>query len=395
MRTNRNQPPNIKEDTLREIKRLLTGDRESFKPASFKESLKYNFLGITPEREETSGGFGRALIDETKSQFKQLFGIKTSKKEREQEIEAEAEKIRQQQEEESRKKQLEENNAKAITDAATSLKELQETTKAMLGEVTTLRKVTEGSVKREKKGRYRDVDTGRYVSSEKVRETARMGGTDVPTAEEGNAAVISQLEKLNAAMEELDIGDSKTNVNIGNRGILDRLFTRKTTGEVAKKTGTRAATKTASTKAGQKAATSVLGRIGMKGGAGAIAKKIPLLGAAVGLGFGVKRLLEGDAAGAGLEVASGVASTFPGLGTGASVAIDAGLIARDLNKAAALENSAQAATPAPVVVNNVDASSNPVVAPSAPAASQNVTVTLRDSHGSHLRFQENRLTRPM
>ena len=41
--------------------------------------------------------------------------------------------------------------------------------------------------------------------------------------------------------------------------------------------------------------------------------------------------MDGDFLGAGMEVASGAASLVPGLGTAASVAIDAGLIARDMN----------------------------------------------------------------
>ena len=85
-----------------------------------------------------------------------------------------------------------------------------------------------------------------------------------------------------------------------------------------------------------------LGRVGGKlggkvaGGVGkalgkSLLKKIPLVGLIAGLGFGVSRLMSGDWAGALGEVASGAASTIPGLGTAASVAIDAGLAARDMS----------------------------------------------------------------
>lgn len=67
------------------------------------------------------------------------------------------------------------------------------------------------------------------------------------------------------------------------------------------------------------------------GGKSAI-KKIPIIGALAGLGFGAKRLFDGDVLGAVGEVGSGLASTVPGLGTAASVAIDAGLAARDMQK---------------------------------------------------------------
>lgn len=60
-------------------------------------------------------------------------------------------------------------------------------------------------------------------------------------------------------------------------------------------------------------------------------KKLPGVGILAGLAFGADRLLnDGDVTGAILEVASGVVSLVPGVGTGASVAIDAGLAARDM-----------------------------------------------------------------
>tara|TARA_B100000902_G_scaffold204965_1_gene195406 strand:+ start:15782 stop:18145 length:2364 start_codon:yes stop_codon:yes gene_type:complete len=62
-------------------------------------------------------------------------------------------------------------------------------------------------------------------------------------------------------------------------------------------------------------------------------KKIPILGAVAGLGFATSRLLKGDFLGAALEVASGGASILPGAGTGASLGIDALLMARDIKGA--------------------------------------------------------------
>jgi hypothetical protein len=58
-------------------------------------------------------------------------------------------------------------------------------------------------------------------------------------------------------------------------------------------------------------------------------KKIPIIGALAGLGFAAKRAMSGDVVGAGLELASGAAGTIPGIGTLASVGIDAGLAVRD------------------------------------------------------------------
>jgi hypothetical protein len=76
-----------------------------------------------------------------------------------------------------------------------------------------------------------------------------------------------------------------------------------------------------------------------------IGKKIPLVGLGIGLGAAGQRAWSGDFTGAGLEALSGVASTFPGVGTVASTAIDAGLMARDYNKSNPA--SAQSVYPSP------------------------------------------------
>tara|TARA_R110000851_G_C13034836_1_gene561509 strand:- start:651 stop:1472 length:822 start_codon:yes stop_codon:yes gene_type:complete len=67
-----------------------------------------------------------------------------------------------------------------------------------------------------------------------------------------------------------------------------------------------------------------------KGLGKAALKKIPLLGLGAGILFGAQRALSGDFVGAAMEVASGAASTVPGLGTAASVGIDAALMAKDM-----------------------------------------------------------------
>ena len=67
-----------------------------------------------------------------------------------------------------------------------------------------------------------------------------------------------------------------------------------------------------------------------KGLGKAALKKIPLLGLGAGILFGAQRALSGDFVGAAMEVASGASSTVPGLGTAASVGIDAALMAKDM-----------------------------------------------------------------
>jgi hypothetical protein len=62
-------------------------------------------------------------------------------------------------------------------------------------------------------------------------------------------------------------------------------------------------------------------------------KKIPVVGAVAGLGFAAARAMKGDWKGAMGEAASGLLSTIPGVGTAASLAVDAALAARDVSKA--------------------------------------------------------------
>jgi len=71
-------------------------------------------------------------------------------------------------------------------------------------------------------------------------------------------------------------------------------------------------------------------KVGVKGIGKSLGKKIPLLGLGLGAIFAAQRAMQGDFLGAGLELASGAASTVPGVGTAASVGIDAALMAKDM-----------------------------------------------------------------
>jgi len=92
----------------------------------------------------------------------------------------------------------------------------------------------------------------------------------------------------------------------------------------------------AAAKSAVKAGSASVAKTGMKIGAKAVGKsllkKIPIIGALAGVGFALSRAAKGDYAGAALELASGAASIIPGFGTAASVAIDAGLAARDISQ---------------------------------------------------------------
>jgi hypothetical protein len=59
------------------------------------------------------------------------------------------------------------------------------------------------------------------------------------------------------------------------------------------------------------------------GGVMKVFKKVPIIGTLISIGYAVSRFKNGDVIGGGLEVLSGIAGLFPGIGTGISIAIDA------------------------------------------------------------------------
>ena len=110
--------------------------------------------------------------------------------------------------------------------------------------------------------------------------------------------------------------------------------------------GAKAAEK-AGAKAGAKTGAKVLG----KGLFKSALKKIPGVGLVAGGVFAASRALKGDFVGAGLELASGAAGTIPGVGTAASIGIDAALAAKDMGAfgGAPPGSPAEAAQGAPAV----------------------------------------------
>ena len=70
--------------------------------------------------------------------------------------------------------------------------------------------------------------------------------------------------------------------------------------------------------------------IGKKATLSTVAKAIPGLSIIAGVGFGLNALMKGDPVAAGLHVASGIAGTFPGPGTVASVSLSSAAVAREM-----------------------------------------------------------------
>lgn len=81
---------------------------------------------------------------------------------------------------------------------------------------------------------------------------------------------------------------------------------------------------------GKKLGGKAIGKIAGGALAKSLGKKIPLVGLGLGAIFAAQRAMQGDFLGAGLELASGAASTVPGIGTAGSIGIDAALAARDM-----------------------------------------------------------------
>jgi hypothetical protein len=73
-------------------------------------------------------------------------------------------------------------------------------------------------------------------------------------------------------------------------------------------------------------------KAGAKGVGKSVLKKIPVVGALIGLFFGIQRFKKGDIVGGMLEIASGISSIIPGVGTAIGIAIDAFLLFRDFKK---------------------------------------------------------------
>ena len=82
-----------------------------------------------------------------------------------------------------------------------------------------------------------------------------------------------------------------------------------------------------------------LGKFASKG----VLKRIPILGSLVGVGFAVDRLMKGDFAGAAMEAGSAGLGLLdlvaPGVGTGLSLAADAGIAMRDAKRAAEMSGT--------------------------------------------------------
>lgn len=107
----------------------------------------------------------------------------------------------------------------------------------------------------------------------------------------------------------------------------------KTTPETKAKTGVPDVNAEKLAKQTEKAVAKDITKVSEKAAGKGLLKKIPFLGLGIAGAFAADRIGEGDYTGAGMEIASGLMSILPVIGTAGSVGIDVALLARDIQRA--------------------------------------------------------------
>jgi hypothetical protein len=179
----------------------------------------------------------------------------------------------------------------------------------------------------EKTGRFHDtmkgVGGGEMISDAKAKEL----GLEKPITEETTKAAEKTEAKVVEKTTEKAAGKVEAKTT-------EKIVAGAET-EVAKdavKAVEKGGAKEAVQKGGTSAVKEAVAKLGPKFAKGLV-KAVPFVGALAGLAFAIGRASEGDFKGAAAEAVSGGASIFAGPGTAASVAIDVGLLVRDVYKA--------------------------------------------------------------
>ncbi len=86
-------------------------------------------------------------------------------------------------------------------------------------------------------------------------------------------------------------------------------------------------------KSTEKASAKDIAKISEKAAGKGLLKKIPFLGLGIAGAFAADRISDGDYVGAGAEIASGLLSIIPIIGTAGSIGVDVALMARDIKRA--------------------------------------------------------------
>tara|TARA_R100000951_G_scaffold116413_1_gene128115 strand:+ start:1174 stop:3582 length:2409 start_codon:yes stop_codon:yes gene_type:complete len=176
---------------------------------------------------------------------------------------------------------------------------------------------------------------------EGIANNAQFFATAIATI--AGISLIGKFSKLLKLFKGLGSAASKLKGFFGGGGSKVTSAVMKGSGKKVYGAAAQSAVKAGSATAG-KSLTKVAGKAGAKLGGKTLLKRIPILGSVVGLGFAVDRAMKGDFAGAALEVGSAglglLDLAVPGLGTGLSLAVDAGIAARDLKRAGTITPTA-------------------------------------------------------
>ena len=157
-----------------------------------------------------------------------------------------------------------------------------------------------------------------------------LGGLAIPALLVGGGALLAKF--LQNKLKDMNIGDASAGGNIADDAILKG---GRSAVNAASRAGAKALSKEGAKVAGKqtiKTVAKTAGKNVLKGAGKSALKKVPLLGLGMGAAFGVQRMRKGDITGGLMEFASGGASLIPGIGTAASIGIDALLMGRDVYK---------------------------------------------------------------
>lgn len=158
-----------------------------------------------------------------------------------------------------------------------------------------------------------------------------LGSFLIPALVAGGGALLANLVQ-NKLKDVLGIGDASAGGNLADDAALKG---GKTALNVASKAGVKALSKEGAKVVGKQSIKTVAKTAGkniLKGAGKSALKKVPFLGLGAGLLFGAQRAMKGDYMGGMMEVASGGLSMIPGLGTAASIGMDAAIMGRDVYK---------------------------------------------------------------
>jgi len=169
------------------------------------------------------------------------------------------------------------------------------------------------------------------------------GGIATAIATIAGISLIGKFSKLLKLFKGLGSSASKLKGFFGGGGSKVTSAVMKGSGKKISGAAAQSAVKAGSATAG-KSLTKVAGKAGAKLGGKTLLKRIPILGSLMGVGFAIDRAVKGDGVGALMELGSAglglVDLVAPGVGTALSLAADAGIAARDLNRAGTITPTA-------------------------------------------------------